>query len=82
MSYFVIHCDEDGDISVIRYKAACDLLADFTPDENGFCYYGPSYEVKFSEKLPVSYYSTNEYTIIKGEIVVPEHDLIVKLKIE
>ena len=69
--YFLIHCSEDGDVSVDKYEKDALLLA---IKEN---YYG---DIGFFDKMPdggVMYWG-NRVLIIKGEIVIPKPVEVVK----
>jgi len=69
--YFLIHCSEDGDVSVAKYEKDALLSA---IKEN---YYG---DIGFFDKMPdenIQYWG-NKVLIIKGEIVTPKPVEVIK----
>ena len=71
MTYFLIHCSEDGDVSVTPYEKD-DLLRAIKNKD-----YGP---IEFMENINYGdpQYWGNKSLIIKGEIVIPKPKKVVE----
>ena len=79
MSYFLIHCSEDG--LEIEQLSRTELLKRITPDKSGNTYYGGPHV--FLDKVPESsgdgFWKApeNAVLIIQGEIIQPKPVTIV-----
>jgi len=75
--YFIIHCDDDGDISVDNVDKT-ELIEHITPDLDAGDdnYYGAE---GFFKEVPEDLQTAgNKLLIIKGKVVVPDEKEVVK----